>query len=101
MIAMGLTVLDTVANPYTTVLGPKEYGATRINLAQSFNGVGWIFGPIVGAAYFYSEGGVQKAQGQLYFPYLGVAIIVLIIAEMFYRTPVPDVKEEDEFFFFV
>ncbi|HXS69625.1 MAG TPA: MFS transporter, partial [Candidatus Polarisedimenticolia bacterium] len=47
MIAMGLTVLETVANPYTTVLGPKEYGATRINLAQSFNGVGWIFGPIV------------------------------------------------------
>ena len=97
MIAMGLTVLETVANPYTTVLGPKEFGATRINLAQSFNGVGWIFGPIVGAAYFYSEGGVQKAQGQLYIPYLGVAIIVLIIAAMFYRAPVPDVKVEDEF----
>jgi fucose permease len=97
MIAMGLTVLETVANPYTTVLGPKEYGATRINLAQSFNGVGWIFGPIVGAAYFYSEGGVQKAQGQLYIPYLGVAIVVLIIAAMFYKAPVPDVKVEDEF----
>ncbi|HVU08357.1 MAG TPA: MFS transporter, partial [Verrucomicrobiae bacterium] len=33
-IAMGLTVLETVANPYTTLLGPKEYSATRINLAQ-------------------------------------------------------------------
>ena len=97
MIAMGLTVLETVANPYTTVLGPKEYGATRINLAQSFNGVGWIFGPIVGAAYFYSEGGVQKAQGQLFIPYLGVAIIVLIIAAMFVKAPVPDVKVEDEY----
>jgi FHS family L-fucose permease-like MFS transporter len=97
MIAMGLTVLETVANPYTTVLGPKQYGATRINLAQSFNGVGWIFGPIVGAAYFYSEGGVQKAQGQLFIPYLGVAIIVLIIAAMFVKAPVPDVKVEDEY----
>ena len=97
MIAMGLTVLETVANPYTTVLGPKEYGATRINLAQSFNGVGWIFGPIVGAAYFYSEGGVQKAQGQLFIPYLGVAVIVLIIAAMFFKAPVPDVKVEDEY----
>jgi len=94
---MGLTVLETVANPYTTVLGPKEYGATRINLAQSFNGVGWIFGPIVGAAYFYSEGGVQKAQGQLYIPYVGVAVIVLIIAAMFIKAPVPDVKVEDEY----
>lgn len=97
MIAMGLTVLETVANPYTTVLGPKEYGATRINLAQSFNGVGWIFGPIVGAAYFYSAGGVQKAHGQLYIPYLGVAIVVLIIAAMFFKAPVPDVKVEDEY----
>ena len=97
LIAMGLTVLETVANPYTTVLGPKEYGATRINLAQSFNGVGWIFGPLVGAAYFYSEGGVQKAQGQLFIPYLGVAIVVLVIATMFFKAPVPDVKVEDEY----
>jgi len=44
IIAMGLTILETVANPYTTVLGPKKYAAARINFAQSFNGVGWIFG---------------------------------------------------------
>src|ERR1700757_1835251 len=48
IIATGLTFLETVANPYTTVLGDKRFAATRINLAQSFNGVGWIFGPIVG-----------------------------------------------------
>ena len=34
LIAMGLTFLETVANPYTTVLGPPEFAATRINLAQ-------------------------------------------------------------------
>src|SRR6185436_13769401 len=68
LIAMGLTVLETVANPYTTVLGPKEFGATRINLAQSCNGIGWILGPIAGATYFYSEGGVEKAHGQLFIP---------------------------------
>ena len=48
LIASGLTFLETVANPYSTVLGPKEYAATRINLSQSCNGVGWIFGPLVG-----------------------------------------------------
>ncbi len=97
VIAMGLTVLETVANPYTTVLGPKQYGASRINLAQSCNGVGWIIGPLVGASYFYSEGGVEKAQGQLFIPYLGVAIVVLIIAVLFFRSPVPDIKVEDEY----
>ncbi|HVU07212.1 MAG TPA: hypothetical protein VHG89_01565, partial [Verrucomicrobiae bacterium] len=96
-IAMGLTVLETVANPYTTLLGPKEYSATRINLAQSCNGVGWILGPIVGSAYFYSEGGVQKAHGQLFIPYMGVAIIVVILAMLFFRVRVPDVQVVDEY----
>src|SRR5215467_3667073 len=45
IIASGLTFLETVANPYTTVLGDLRYAATRINLAQSCNGVGWILGP--------------------------------------------------------
>jgi fucose permease len=97
VIAMGLTVLETVANPYTTVLGPKEYGASRINLAQSFNGVGWIVGPLVGASYFYSEGGVQKAHGQLFIPYVGVGVLVLIIAVLVFRAYVPDIKVEDEY----
>jgi fucose permease len=97
LIAMGLTVLETVANPYTTVLGPQEYGATRINLAQSFNGIGWIFGPIVGGAFFYSQGGVDVAHGQLYIPYLGVGIVVLIVAALFYFAPVPDIKVEDSY----
>ena len=51
-IAAGLTFLETVANPYTTVLGPQQYAATRINLAQTCNGVGWIFGPIAGGLFF-------------------------------------------------
>lgn len=97
VIAMGLTVLETVANPYTTVLGPKEFGASRINLAQSFNGVGWIVGPLVGASYFYSEGGVQKAHGQLFIPYVGVGVIVLVIAVLIFRAHVPDIKVEDEY----
>ena len=97
VIAMGLTVLETVANPYTTVLGPKEYGASRINLAQSFNGIGWIVGPLVGASFFYSEGGVQQAHGQLFIPYVGVGVLVLVIAALVFRANVPDIKVEDEY----
>ena len=32
LIAAGLTFLETIANPYTTVLGPKEFAATRITV---------------------------------------------------------------------
>lgn len=45
----GLTCLETVANPYTIVLGPPETSASRINLAQTFNAIGWILGPLVGS----------------------------------------------------
>ena len=97
LIAMGLTVLETVANPYTTVLGPRQYSATRINLAQSFNGVGWIFGPIIGGIFFYSSEGVEAANQQLYIPYMIVAIVVLVMAVIFYFANVPDLNTEDEY----
>lgn len=97
LIAMGLTILETVANPYTTVLGPKKYAASRINLAQSFNGIGWIFGPIIGGVFFYSNEGAEVAQQQLYIPYMVVAIIVLVMAVIFYFANVPDLNTEDEY----
>src|SRR5512141_1222238 len=55
VIAAGLTFLETIANPYTTVLGDPRYTATRINLAQSCNGVGWMLGPIVASIFIYSK----------------------------------------------
>ena len=43
------------------------YAAARINLAQSCNGIGWIFGPITGGMYFYSKDaqGAARAARQL------------------------------------
>ena len=98
-IAAGLTFLETVANPYTTVLGHPRYSAARINLAQSCNGVGWILGPIVGSMYFYSVNPAGQSTGSqtLYIPYVGVAIVVLVIAVVFYFANVPDIKNEDDF----
>jgi MFS transporter, FHS family, L-fucose permease len=57
VIAAGMTCLETIANPYTTVLGSPEHGATRINIAQTFNGVGWILGPIVGGYFVFGGNG--------------------------------------------
>ncbi len=99
VIAAGLTFLETVANPYTTVLGAPRYAATRINLAQSCNGIGWIFGPIAGAAFFYGTDETGKSTGaeMLWIPYAGVAVVVLILAVVFYFAPVPDIKTEDDY----
>lgn len=45
----GLTCLETVANPYVIRLGSPERAASRINLSQTFNALGWIVGPLVGS----------------------------------------------------
>ncbi len=98
-IAAGLTFLETIANPYTTVLGETRYAATRINLAQSLNGIGWIFGPIAGSMYFYGTDATGASTGEktLWIPYCGIAIVVIIIALIFVFAPVPDIKTEDDY----
>jgi len=99
IIAAGLTFLETVANPYTTVLGPPEFAATRINLAQSCNGIGWIFGPIAGGMFFYSTDAAGASTGSqtLWIPYAGVAVVVLVLAVIFRFASVPDLKTEDAY----
>src|SRR6185312_13173936 len=99
VIASGLTFLETVANPYTTVLGHPRYAATRINLAQSCNGIGWIFGPIIGGVFFYGKDASGHSTGSetLYVPYLVVAVVVVILAVIFAFAYIPDIKTEDEY----
>jgi len=99
VIASGLTFLETVANPYTTVLGPKQFAATRINLAQSCNGVGWILGPIAGAQFFYSldSSGNSTGSATLWIPYAAVGAFVLLLCVVFFFARMPDIKTEDEF----
>lgn len=98
-IASGLTFLETIANPYTTVLGPKQFAATRINLAQSCNGIGWITGPFIAGFFFYGKNAAGQSTGSqtLYIPYLGIAIIVVVLAAVFFFANVPDIKSEDEY----
>jgi fucose permease len=91
VVAAGLAFLETVANPYTTVLGPKRWAATRINIAQSCNGVGWLLGPFVGALFFYGE------HPKLWIPYATVAVVVLVLASIFSVAPMPDVKAKDDY----
>lgn len=97
VIAAGLTFLETVANPYTTVLGAPQFAATRINLAQSCNGIGWIFGPIAGGMFFYGKDASGASTGSLtlWIPYAGIAVVVIILAVIFYYADVPDIRTED------
>src|SRR3954449_2187021 len=72
VIGAGMTCLETIANPYATVLGAPEAGPTRINIAQSLNGAGWILGPIVGGYFVFSAKAGANSNAGLSTPYLGI-----------------------------
>ena len=96
IIAAGMTCLETIANPYTTVLGPTEHGATRINIAQTINGGGWILGPIVGGHFVFAGGDGSNANAGLATPYMGIAIFVAVLLVIFAFSKVPDLHAENE-----
>jgi FHS family L-fucose permease-like MFS transporter len=97
VVSMGLTFLETVANPYTTVLGAPQFAAVRINVAQSFNGVGWVVGPWLGSMFFYSKDGAQAAHQTLWIPYSIIAGVVLVLCVVFFFAPMPDLVTKDEY----
>jgi FHS family L-fucose permease-like MFS transporter len=93
IIALGLTCLETAANPYSTVLGPKESAEQRLNVSQSFNGLGWIFGPLVGSILIFGGSGTGNVFASLAIPYVGIGIVVLLIAVLFWKTKLPEINE--------
>ncbi len=98
LIATGLACLETIANPYTTVLGPPASAATRINLAQTCNGIGWITGMLIGSVIILSATHqVNVSNEQLKIPYLGIGIAVTILIVVFGFADVPDLRAEEEF----
>jgi FHS family L-fucose permease-like MFS transporter len=96
IIACGLTCLETAANPYTTVLGPPDYAERRINFSQSFNGLGWVAGPLVGGMLIFSGSGNGNKFSTIALPYMLIGTMVLIVAFLFWRIKFPPVKEETE-----
>jgi MFS transporter, FHS family, L-fucose permease len=93
-VGAGFTFLETVANPYATVLGPPDAASSRINLAQSFNAVGWILGPVLGGKFTLGAAGAAS-NAQLHIPYLVVAGIVAMFILVFSFAPVPNLNPEE------
>lgn len=94
VIACGLCILETAANPYSTILGPSASAAQRLNLSQSFNGLGWILGPLVGGLLIF--GASEGDSMALTKPYILVGGIVLFVALLFFFTKLPEIKPEEE-----
>ena len=91
IIGCGLVFLETSANPYVTELGAPETATARLNLSQSFNGMGSLSATFLVGQFLFN--GTDDG-GNIVVPYTVLGIIVLIIAVVFSRVSLPEIKHQ-------
>lgn len=110
VIACGLTILETAANPYATVLGPEETSTQRLNLAQSFNGLAVALAPVIGARVIFTKGysdeelsamtasarevALAAEASSVKTPYFILGTVLILVAIIFSFTKLPKIKNE-------
>ncbi len=106
VIAAGASTLETNCNPYITKLGDEAHESMRLNLAQSFNGVGNIVGPLILAQFLgatVAAGDPGFAEAKLSFlssmrgMYVVIAIVLAVVLAVFVfvKLPTPPGDEEE------
>lgn len=112
VIACGLTILETAANPYASLLGPPEKATQRLNFAQSFNGLAATVAPIIGAKIILTKGysdveldamtesarqiALATEASSVKLPYFILAAVILLIAIIFAFMKLPEIQEPDK-----
>ena len=112
VLAGGLSILETNANPYVLVLGPEETATQRLNLAQSFNPVGAIVGTLLaqililakleGLDTTVAEADLQGQQLAIVVaPYLIISVVLIIFWVLIACSRMPYVVESDRRIHFI
>ncbi len=112
ILAGGLSILETTANPYILAMGSPENAVRRLNLAQSFNPIGSITGVFLSKLFILSQ--LNKATAEeranmdevtlsaiqqqelsaVMGPYVGVAVLLLILWLIIFLVKMPKASDE-------
>ena len=113
VLAAGLSILETSANPFVIAMGPEDSATQRLNLAQAFNPVGANVGVLLGAVIILpnltpeaSKTIMDPAQlresreadlGLVLGPYLGIALVLVLIWALIAmrKMAIPAEKSQD------
>ena len=91
VIGCGLEFLETAANPYVTEVGPAPTATSRLNLSQSFNGLGSLFATLVVGQFLFNG---SETGGNVVVPYTILGALVLAIAVVFARVDLPEIQHQ-------
>ena len=111
IMAAGLSILETSANPFVLTMGPEKTATRRLNLAQAFNPLGSNVGVLIGALLILpgltpetakqimSPAELVESQradlSLVLNPYLVIAGILVLLWIMIAMRKMPDVEEAD------
>ncbi len=113
IIGTGLSVLQTAANPYITIIGPIESAAARMSVMGICNKVAGVLAPIILGAIVLSDSDtlvkelqqlneVQKnirldeLASRVIFPYSIMAGVLVVLGLMIRFSPLPEIEAEQE-----
>lgn len=112
IIACGLTILETAANPYAALLGDPATATQRLNFAQSFNGLAATLAPIIGARIILTKGfsdeelnamsatarevALASEASSVKMPYFILGTIILVIAVFFALIKLPEIQDDEK-----
>jgi FHS family L-fucose permease-like MFS transporter len=93
ILSSGLACIETAANPYVTVLGPREGAAGRLSVAQAFNSLAYIVAPTIGGALLFGKqsGGGEVDFSTLLIPYVVLGCVVLVVFGVFSVIKLPSI----------
>ncbi|MCC5929551.1 MAG: L-fucose:H+ symporter permease [Cyclobacteriaceae bacterium] len=112
ILAGGLSILETTANPYIIAIGPEETGTRRLNFAQSFNPIGSITGVVLSKFFILSHLNIATAEDRAMMsaqelkalktaeleavmgPYVSIAFVLLILWLIIYFYKMPKASAE-------
>lgn len=96
-VALGIVMLQLVANPYVMVLGSPEKGAFRMTLSQALNSVATTLAPMFITYFIIAGKSADELSGKdVTVPFLGLGIFTFILCIILYFLKLPEIKEEEQ-----
>ena len=97
VVALGIVMLQLVANPYVMVLGSPEKGAFRMTLSQALNSVATTVAPIFIINVILSGKEAKNAvPADIPYPYLGLGLFTLLLCVILFFLKLPNINEGEQ-----